>query len=461
MSAFAKNLLLAAIVVLAAAPCLAATRHYYIAAEDVTWDFAPSGRDLIHGGLIPRPWTSQTRWSKTRYIEYTDATFSTRKAQAEWLGILGPMIRAEVGDDILVDFINRGQTPHSIHPHGLRYDKDNEGSMYLPAGRGAAVPPGGRFTYHWYADAGSGPGSGELSSKVWWYHAHTDEAKETNAGLMGPIVITAKGKANADGSPKDVDREFVASFMMFDQLKGKDSGLFYGINGYIFGNLPGLVMKQGARVRWYLLGLGSEKDLHSPHWHGKTVSDKLRTTDVIELLPGSMVTVDMLADNPGTWLFHCHVTDHMEAGMMVTYTIYQPPKRPCPIKLLSGNFWDVSDQFSLTLENISGKTIQSVGIESAQFLAPQYLRRPFQAHLWSWDHPLAPGQQQILQRNSYPPAEQQSVQGWVFTPDTITFSDGSVWKPEHDGECFKVFWQDKDHPDLDVLPPLQRELHLD
>ncbi len=24
--------------------------------EDVTWDYAPSGRDLIHGGAIPRPW---------------------------------------------------------------------------------------------------------------------------------------------------------------------------------------------------------------------------------------------------------------------------------------------------------------------------------------------------------------------------------------------------------------------
>jgi FtsP/CotA-like multicopper oxidase with cupredoxin domain len=455
------HLLLAAIVFFVSAPCMAATRHYYIAAEDLTWDYAPSGRDLIHGGVIPRPWTSQTKWPKTRYIEYTDATFSMRKPQPEWLGILGPMIRAEVGDAIVVDFINRSQTAHSIHPHGLRYDKDNEGSMYLPSGHGAVVPPGGRFTYRWYADAGSGPGPGELSSKVWWYHAHTDEAKEANAGLLGPIVVTAKGKAKADGSPRDVDREFVALFMQFDQLKGKDSGLFYSINGYIFGNLPGLVMKQGERVRWYLLGMGSEKDLHSPHWHGKTVSDNLRTTDVIELLPGSMVTVDMLADNPGTWLFHCHVADHMEAGMMATYTIYQPSTRPCPIKLAAGNFWNATEQFSLTLENVSGKTIQSFALESEQFLAPQYLHRPFQGHLWGWEQPLAPGQQQTLSRKAYSPSEQQTILGWVFVPDAVTFSDGSVWKPESDGECFKVFWRDNEHPQPDVLPPLQHELHLD
>jgi hypothetical protein len=446
---------------LATLPCAAATRHYYIAAEDVTWDYAPSGRDLIHGGIIPYPWTLQTRWAKTRYIEYTDATFSTVKPQAEWLGILGPMIRAEVGDTILVDFLNRSHAPHSIHPHGLRYDKDNEGAMYLPAGRGGSVPQGGRFTYHWQADAGSGPGPGELSSKVWWYHAHHDESKETNAGLLGPIIITAKGHARLDGTPKDVDREFVAMFMMFDELKGKNAGQFHSINGYIFGNLPGLVMKQGEKVRWYLLGMGSEQDLHTPHWHGKTVSDKMRTADVIELLPGSMVTVDMLADNPGTWLFHCHVADHMEAGMMATYTIYEPPTRSCPLKLSGGSFWDVAEKYSVTVENVSGKPIQSFALEAEHFLSPQYLHRPFEGHQWESDHTIAPGQQQTIEKKAYSQSTGQDILGWVFFPDAITFVDGSIWKPERDGECFNVFWHDKEHPKLEVLPPLQREMNAD
>ena len=42
---------------------------------------------------------------------------------------------------------------------------------------------------------------------------------------------------------------------------------------------------------------------------------------MIELLPGSMATADMLADNPGTWLLHCHVGDHMHAGMVAVYAI--------------------------------------------------------------------------------------------------------------------------------------------
>src|SRR5262249_48753889 len=81
----------------------------------------------------------------------------------------------------------------------------------------------------------------------------------------------------------------------------------------------------------HMLSMGNEKDLHTPHWHGKTVDYQHRHADVVELLPGSMATADMTADNPGTWLYHCHVSDHMENGMMSTYTVYRPPPS-CPVQ---------------------------------------------------------------------------------------------------------------------------------
>ena len=105
-------------VVLAVQYSSAATRHYFIAAEDVSWDYAPSKRDLIHGAHIPMPWGQQTQWPKTRFIEYTDSSFSVRKPQPEWLGILGPVIRAEVGDTIVVEFLNRSIRIHNIHLTG-------------------------------------------------------------------------------------------------------------------------------------------------------------------------------------------------------------------------------------------------------------------------------------------------------------------------------------------------------
>lgn len=440
--------------------CFATTRHYYIAAEEVNWNYAPSGRNLLNGTPIPQPWSLKLQWAKTRYIEYTDDSFKTQKPQPEWLGILGPIIRAEVGDEIVVDFLNRTHAGHDIHPHGLRYDKNNEGSLYLPVAKGAFVAPGAKYTYHWFANAASGPGPGQPSSIVWWYHAHVDAAAEINAGLLGPIVIAAKGKANPDGSPKDVTREFVAAFMIFDEMGGKPAGQFYAINGFIFGNLPGLTMKQGDKVRWYLLGMGNEIDLHSPHWHGETVTEGQRHTDVIELLPGSMVTVDMLADNPGAWMFHCHVEDHMEAGMMAVYMVYAPPARRCPLTFGDGDFWKNPEKFTLTAKNNGPKPIASFALTSEMLLAPLDLRRPFNAQ-WTSSKPILSGQEQTLEKPGIRAASAQAVMAWVFFPSSVKFEDGTMWLPQSEGECFHVIWRDATHPDLPVLPPRQIEMNPD
>jgi hypothetical protein len=231
-------------------------REYYIAAEQVEWDYAPSGLELMHGEDIPFPWGLHRSWPKTRFVEYMDGSFSQRKPQPEWLGILGPIIRAEVGDSVVVHFRNHARGYHSIHVHGLRYDKQNEGAVYSNNLPGIAVAPGAEFTYRWFADAGSGPPAGE-SSRLWLYHGHVNEPVETNSGLIGPIIVTARGRAKPDGAPADVDREFIALFTVFDQLKenedlprtSPEEGLYHSINGFIFSNLPGLIMNQGERVR--------------------------------------------------------------------------------------------------------------------------------------------------------------------------------------------------------------------
>jgi len=461
--------------ILGAQLCSAATRHYYIAAEDSNWDYAPSKRDLIHGSHLPMPWSQQTQWPKTRFIEYTDTTFSTRKPQPEWLGVLGPIIRAEVGDTIVVEFLNRSIRVHDIHPHGLRYDKSSEGAHYIASGPGAVVLSGARYTYTWHADDGSGPGPADPSSIVWWYHPHTDEPSETNAGLMGPIIITAKGKAKPDGSPKDVDQEFIASFMIFDELMAKfestthgmnrtfkrdpndDTGRFYAINGYVFGNLPGLTVKAGSHVRWYLMGMGGEQDLHTPHLNGKTVEYQNRHVDVIELLPASTATVDMLADNPGTWLFHCQVTDHMEAGMMATYTIYPPAPNSCPIAFGEGDFWNNPNELSVTVRNTSPKTIERLVLTPGAFLSRMDLRTSLTP--WMSNDPILPGKELTLKSNNF--YQSGGIMGWALIPYQIVYADGSKWSPHQSGECFHVYWRDKEQPGMPVLPPFQMEVNAD
>ena len=82
-------------------------------------------------------------------------------------------------------------------------------------------------------------------------------------------------------------------------------------------------MRNGQRVRWYVLRMGDAHDIHTVHWHGKPVEAYGRYTDVIELLPASMVSATMLADNPGTWLYHCHVEEYLRFGMHTRFVIKQ------------------------------------------------------------------------------------------------------------------------------------------
>ena len=71
-------------VLMSGSSCLAATRHYYIAAEDVTWNYAPSGHDLLTATPIRQPWHAAAMAEDTlrrihrRYLHLSQA--ATRMA---------------------------------------------------------------------------------------------------------------------------------------------------------------------------------------------------------------------------------------------------------------------------------------------------------------------------------------------------------------------------------------------
>ncbi len=187
------------------------------------------------------------------------------------------------------------------------------------------------------------------------YHSHTDEVQDVNAGLIGPMIITARGETGADGTPEGVDRELIVAFdevyeneswylqeniqtytgdpdgqvLMKDPFGGPivmsegtlgDYNFMDTMNGFVYGNLPGLTMRVGERVRWYLMGT-TNFEVDAPHWHGNTVLIQGRRPDVASLLTMGMIIAEMVPDNPGTWLFHCHVGGHLEAGMSSLYTV--------------------------------------------------------------------------------------------------------------------------------------------
>jgi hypothetical protein len=435
-------------------------RHYYIAAENVDWDFAPSQRDLIHNSPLRRLYADRTKWRKTRYIEYTDDSFTTSKAQPAWLGLLGPVIRGDVGDTIYVHFLNRSRIPHSIHSHGVRYNKDSEGAHYAFRGAGARVVEGQRFVYTWQVTPDSGPAPGEASSRVWLYHGHVDEPEETNAGLIGPIIITAKGKAQPDATPVDVDREFVVLFMMFDQSPPPPAGTrrsqmqfvlpeyeFSAMNGYIYGNLQGLVMREGERVRWHVMAMGSETDVHTPHWHGHTVTVAGHTKDVTQLLPATTETLDMVANNVGSWMFQCHVADHMDEGMMTYYTVL-PKERACPAEIAKPEFGK-DGAFAFDITNRSAPIERMTN-------AVEIVSKPYQTSTLSTEEgniSTVDAAATVRRQISGGFVGGDQALGFVVRPQKIVFANGEVWEPRYRGECARGFFKDpKDAFDTTVLP---------
>ena len=350
------------------------TRLYYISADEVEWDYAPHNMDHMTGKPFDKStvmWVEQGKdrigqvYRKAIYREYTDATFQTlkpRPPEYQHMGILGPVIRAEVGDTIEIVFRNNTTQPYSMHPHGVSYTKDSEGAPYAgmsPESTGL-VAPGQTHKYRWEVPERAGPGPDDGSSVMWLYHSHNYEPKDVNAGLIGPIVITAKGMARPDGSPKDVDCEMFALFMIIDENQSHyfqhnidtyagdpksikklevvpedaDGNAFlvlghgfalvnhkFTINGYIFGNNPPMQMHKGEHVRWYLMTMGDGFNFHTPHWHGNVVMVDKHRTDILSLSPAQFVVADMVPDNVGTWMFHCHLSDHLTGGMMSTYEV--------------------------------------------------------------------------------------------------------------------------------------------
>ena len=363
-------------------------RTYYIAAEETDWDYAPLGIDMMTGKPFEGTAAAYTQpgpnhighvYRKAVYREYTDATFVTRKPRApedEYLGLLGPTLRAEVGDTIKVVFKNNASRPYGIHAPDTFRPKNAAATGNVPDASGNVVDedpsemvePGATLTYEWDLPSGAGPGAGDSSSVVWVYYSHASENRDVASGLVGAVIVTGRGQANADGTPKDVDREIVALFTAFNENESwyvqqnvaahinaadqktlveagsanfSDSrGYFtfagtgfaetnykFSVNGYLYGDGPVMTVQQGQRVRWYMLDMGDVGALnfHTPHWHGNTVLSHGTRRDTISLLPLGTETADMVPDAPGLWLFHCHLDDHMEAGMMARYEVLPAP----------------------------------------------------------------------------------------------------------------------------------------
>ncbi|XP_072045772.1 hephaestin-like protein [Amphiura filiformis] len=340
-------------------------REFFIQAEEYVWNYAPLGRDNWNGQDLSTPGGEAFTYFETgrgdriggsyikaRYRLYTDDTFVhpiERAQEEEYLGILGPVIRAEVGDTLKITFRNNASRPYSMTPHGVWYDKSNEGRAYEDGDTDASdenVQPGDTVTYTWKVPEAVAPGDNDDQCITWTYFSSVDPERDIYSGLIGPLLVCRDGSLDENGKQKNVDHEYILLFVFLDEnrswylqatvdaseyenieITSNPHVPFYwsnqmsSINGYMFANIEGLTMCAGDTVSWHLFSVGYFFDSHPVYFRGNTFVVDGRRRDTIILFPGIAQTAIMKPDSIGTWSVECQMHGHFVAGMKGFYEV--------------------------------------------------------------------------------------------------------------------------------------------
>ena len=222
----------------------------------------------------------------------------------------GPAIEAVEGDRIRIYVTNRLPAPTTIHWHGILLPSgmDGVGGLSQPN-----IPPGQtcvcEFTLR--------------QNGTHFYHPHHDEMTQMALGMMGLFIIHPR-------QPQEprIDREFA---IMLNEWR-IDPGTYrpnpnemidfnlLTFNAKAFPGTAPLVARLGQRIRIRLAN-GSATNHHPIHLHGYqfwiTGSDggrypeSAQQPDTTVLVPvGSARDIEFVADEPGDWAMHCHMTHH-------------------------------------------------------------------------------------------------------------------------------------------------------
>lgn len=222
------------------------------------------------------------------------------------------VIEAVEGERIRIYVTNRLPVATSVHWHGI----------YLPNGMdgvGGLTQPyikvGETVKYEWtLRQYGS-----------FMFHSHHDEMTQMGMGMIGMFIVHPRNP-----SPDyRVDRDFSLMISEWAVKAGTarpntvemtDFNVLT-INGKVFPSTAPLVCKTGDRVRLRLGNLGA-MDHHPMHIHGYHF--RITATDgediplsaqwpetTVLVAVGQTRNVEFVADAPGDWAFHCHMTHHV------------------------------------------------------------------------------------------------------------------------------------------------------
>ncbi len=223
----------------------------------------------------------------------------------------GPTIEAVEGDRVRIYVTNKLPAPTSVHWHGILLPNGMDGVAGLNQ---KAIQPGETFKYEFTL----------RQHGTHMYHSHHDEMTQMALGLMGLFVIHPRNPKH----PRP-DRDFVYMLSEWkievgasrpDPNEMTDFNIFT-FNAKAFPGTAPLVAKLGDRVR-VRLGNLSAMSHHPIHLHGYQykitetdggqIAESAQQVETTTFTPvGTTRTFDFVADEPGDWAMHCHMTHHV------------------------------------------------------------------------------------------------------------------------------------------------------
>jgi len=222
----------------------------------------------------------------------------------------GPVIEAVEGDRVRIYVTNRLPEATSVHWHGILLPNGMDGVSGLTQ---RPIPVGQTFKYEFTL----------RQSGTYMYHSHFDEMVQMGMGVMGLFVIHPR----LPRTPS-IDRDFaimLSEWAIKPGARRPDPTVMTDfnvltMNGKVFPATEPLVVRIGQRVRIRLGNLGATNH-HPIHIHGYNF--KITGTDggripeagqwpetTVHVPVGTTRDIEFVADVPGDWAFHCHMTHH-------------------------------------------------------------------------------------------------------------------------------------------------------
>jgi FtsP/CotA-like multicopper oxidase with cupredoxin domain/plastocyanin len=295
---------------------------------------------LIAGGFVltgVRPW-SLVSTTKASAPEVREVTLTAQEIDWEIMSgttirawayngqMPGPEIRVREGDLVRITLHNELPVGTTIHWHGVNLPPEMDGPVGLNQ---AAVEPGEEFVYEFVAQPAG----------TRWYHSHADPTAQIALGLYGSLIVEPR-------EPKRTyDRDYTYILNEWDLeltpdvatgkaprgvrdqvLRGGELGTdLFLMNGHAHESIPPIKLAEGERVLVRLINAGNLP--HAIHTHGH--SFKIVATDgndvpegmalvkdTVLIGPGERYDLELDGNNPGVWMFHCHMENHAANGMM-------------------------------------------------------------------------------------------------------------------------------------------------